>query len=139
MTTINEIVKKWVKYGNPLPELVYYHLGGVDFEFIEESGVFNDEELQYLANNYSYPDETTFATAFLDEFCTMKIPEEIFNCVREAHEKEYTTVGFCIDCYYENCFDYDFDFTVNKWLHDNSEDNGVLISQLYAQCVSKNI
>lgn len=54
MTTINEIVKKWVKYGNPLPELVYYHLGGVDFEFIEESGVFNDEELQYLANNYSY-------------------------------------------------------------------------------------
>lgn len=57
----------------------------------------------------------------------------------EAHEKEYTTEGFCIDCYYENCFDYDFDFAVNKWLHNNNEDNGFLISQLYAQCVLKNI
>ena len=39
----------------------------------------------------------------------------------------------------ENCFDYDFDFAVNKWLHNSSEDNGFLISQLYAQCVLKNI
>lgn len=139
MTTINKIVKMWVKCGNSLPELVY-HLGDGDFEVIEESGVFNDEELQYLWDNHSYPDETAFATAFLDEFCTMKIPEEIFNCVKEAHEKDYTIECFCIDCYYENCFDYDFDFAVNKWLKDNSDrDNGFLISQLYAQCVLKNI
>lgn len=68
------------------------------------------------------------------------IPEEIFNCVKEAHEKGYTTEEFCIDCYYENCFDYDFDFAVTKWLKDNNDrDNGFLISQLYAQCVLKNI
>lgn len=139
MTTINKIVKMWVKCGNSLPELVY-HLGDGDFEVIEESNVFDDKELQYLVDKCSYPDETVFATAFLDEFCTMKIPEEVFNCVKEAHEKDYTTECFCIDCYYENCFDYDSDFAVNKWLKDNSDrDKGFLISQLYAQCVLKNI
>jgi hypothetical protein len=138
MTTISKIVKMWVKCGNSLPELVY-HLGDGDFEVIEESNVFNDEELQYLCDNHSYPDEKLFAKVFVEEFGTINIPEEIFNCVKEAHEKEYTTEGFCIDCYYENCFDYDFDFAVNKWLHNNNEDNGFLISQLYAQCVLKNI
>lgn len=139
MTTINKIVKMWVKCGNSLPELVY-HLGDGDFEVIEESGVFNDEELQYLCDNHSYPDEKLFAKVFVEEFGTINIPEEIFNCVKEAHEKEYTTEGFCIDCYYENCFDYDFYFAVNKWLKDNGDrDNGFLISQLYAQCVLKNI
>lgn len=40
----------------------------------------------------------------------------------------------------EKWFDYGFDFAVNKWLHNNNnEDNGFLISQLYAQCVLKNI
>lgn len=138
MTTISKIVKMWVKCGNSLPELVY-HLGDGDFEDVEESGVFNDEELQYLWDNHSYPDEKLFAKVFVEEFGTINIPEEIFNCVKEAHEKEYTIEGFCIDCYYENCFDYDFDFAVNKWLHNNNEDNGFLISQLYAQCVLKNI
>ena len=28
---------------------------------------------------------------------------------------------------------------INKWLHSSSEDNGFLISQLYAQCVLNNI
>ena len=136
---LKNIVEKWVKYGNPLPELVY-HLGDGDFEVIEDSGVLDDTELQYLIDNYSYPDEEIFATAFLDVFCTFKIPEEIFNCVKEAKEKELSTAGFCIDCYYENCFDYDEDFTVNKWLHDNNDrNNGFLLSQLYAQCVLKNI
>lgn len=139
MSSINDIVTKWVKYGNPLPELVY-HLGDGDFDVIEDSNVFDDKELQYLVDNYSYPDEELFATAFLDEFCTMKIPEELFNCVKEVHEKGLSTVGFCIDCFYENCFDYDEDFVVNKWLSDNSDrDVGFLISQLYAQCVLKNI
>lgn len=39
----------------------------------------------------------------------------------------------------EKWFDYGFDFVVNKWLHNNNRDNGFLISQLYAQCVLKNI
>ena len=139
MNQITEIVTKWVKCGNALPELVY-HLGDGDFEVIEESNVFDEKELQYLVDKCSYPDETVFATAFLEGFGTINIPEEIFNCVKEAHEKEYTTEEFCMDCYYENCFDYDFDFAVNKWLKDNSDrDNGFLISQLYAQCVLKNI
>ena len=138
MNLLNNLVKKWVKCGNALPELVY-HLGDGDFEVIEESNVFDDKELQYLCDKHSYPDGELFAKVFVEEFGTINIPEEIFNCVKEAKEKEYTIEGFCIDCYYENCFDYDFDFAVNKWLNDNSEDNGFLISQLYAQCVLKNL
>ena len=50
-----------------------------------------------------------------------------------------TPDGACMDWYYGTCFDYDYDFAVEKWLHNNNEDNGFLISQLYAQCVLKNI
>ena len=134
---LNKIVRKWIKRGNALPELVY-HMGDGDFEVIMGSDIFDSKELQYLEDN-RYQDEEVFAKAFIEEFGTIKISEEIFSCVKEAKEKGYTTDGFCIDCYYENCFDYDFDFTVNKWLHDSSGDNGFLISQLYAQCVLNNI
>ena len=134
---LSKIINKWTKRGNPLPELVY-HMGDGAFDVLEDSDVFDDTELQYLEDN-RYPDEEVFSHVFIGEFWAVEIPEEIFNCVKEAKEKGYSTKGFCIDCFYENCFDYDFDFTVNKWLHDSNEDIGFLISQLYAQSVLKNV
>lgn len=134
---LNNIIRKSIQNGYPIPGLIHdWKCGNLDS--MKDLDVFDESELSYL--KHTLPDEEQISKTFLSESGEIKIPEEIFNCVKEAHEKEYTTEGFCIDCYYENCFDYDFDFVVNKWLKDNDDrDNGFLISQLYAQCVLKNI
>lgn len=136
---LNNIIRKSIQNGYPIPGLIHdWKCGNLDS--MKDLDVFDESELSYL--KHTLPDEEQISKTFLSESGEIKIPEEVFNCIKDAQEDGYTPDGACMDWYYGTCFDYDYDFAVEKWLnsHGNSETTKEqLISQLYAQYILKNL
>lgn len=130
---LKNIINKSINNGLALPELVHQWIR-LDFNAIEDYEVFDKEQLNYIES--TQPDAKEIAQLYVDIYGEIDIPEEIMECVQQATEEGLSVEGFCMDCLYENCFDYDFDDEVNIWLNEMGRDYSDkvnTISNLWAQ------
>ena len=116
---LKNIINKSINNGLALPELVHQWTN-YEFDAIEDYEVFENDQLSYMES--TQPDAKEIAQIYVNIYGEIDIPEEIMECVQQATEEGLSVEGFCMDCLYENCFDYDFDDEVNIWLNEMGRD-----------------
>lgn len=127
------IINKVIKNDVSLP----YVLNEIDFDIdlLKEYNVFTEEELNILAN-YDLTD-STLLTMYFEHPRILSINIEIPNDVKEALEflkhQGYSNIGICYDVESENCFDFEADITINKWINSgtNELEKSTKITSIY--------
>ena len=116
---LKSIINKSINNELALPELAHQWTN-LEFDAIDDYEVFDKEQLDYIKS--TQPDAKEIAQIYVNIYGEIDIPEDIMGCVLEATEEGLSVEGFCMDCLYENCFDYEFDDEVNIWLNEIGRD-----------------
>ena len=117
------IVNKVIDNDVSLP----YVLNEADFDIdlLKEYNVFTEEELDILAD-YAVLTDSTLLTMHFEHPQISTINIEIPNDVKEALEflkhQGYSKLGICYDIEAENCFDFEADITINKWINSRTSE-----------------
>lgn len=115
------IVNKVIDNDVSLP----YILNEADFDIdlLKDYNVFTEDELDILLN-YEVLTNNTLLTMYFEHPQISTINIEIPNNVKDSlvflKEQGYSKLGICYDIEAENCFDFEADITINKWINSDT-------------------
>lgn len=115
------IVNKVIDNDVSLP----YILNEADFDIdlLKDYNVFTEDELDILLT-YEVLTNNTLLTMYFEHPQISTINIEIPNNVKDSlvflKEQGYSKLGICYDIEAENCFDFEADITINKWINSDT-------------------
>lgn len=115
-----------------------YVLNEVDFDIdlLKDYNVFTEEELDILAN-YAVLTDNTLLTMYFEHpqisTINIEIPENVKDSLVFLKQQGYSKLGICYDIEAENCFDFDADIIINKWINSrtNELEKSAKITSIY--------
>lgn len=114
------IVNKVIDNDVSLP----YILNEADFDIdlLKDYNVFTEDEVDILLN-YDLTDNTLLTMYFGHpqiSTINIEIPDNVKNALVFLKEQGYSKLGICYDIEAENCFDFEADITINKWINSGT-------------------
>lgn len=111
-----------------------------DINIVKEYDIFTDNELKIL--EFYNPCRDELIEDYLKHPKTKNIHITIPDNIKEAllflKNEGYSPQGICYDIECENCFDYDADIEINKWINENNnqQEKTVKITKLYEYMIN---
>ena len=114
-----------------------YILNEADFDvdLLKDYNVFTEDELDILLN-YDLTDNTLL-TMYFEHPQISTINIEILDNVKDVlgflKQQGYSKLGICYDIEAENCFDFEADIIINKWINPrtNELEKSAKITSIY--------
>lgn len=111
-----------------------------DINIVKEYNIFTDNELKILEFYNLCRDE------LIEDYLKhpkiknihITIPDNIKQALLFLKNEGYSPQGICYDIECENCFDYDADIEINKWINENNnqQEKTVKITKLYEYMIN---
>lgn len=128
------IINKVIKNEVSLP----YILNEADFDIdiLKDYNVFTEDELDILLN-YAVLTDNTLLTMYFEHpqisTINIEIPDNVKDALEFLKEQGYSKLGICYDIEAENCFDFEADIIINKWINPrtNELEKSVKITSIY--------
>lgn len=111
-----------------------------DINIVKEYDIFTDNELKIL--EFYNPCRDELIEDYLKhpkiKNIHITIPDNIKQALLFLKNEGYSPQGICYDIECENCFDYDTDIEINKWINENNnqQEKTVKITKLYEYMIN---
>lgn len=111
-----------------------------DINIVKEYDIFTDNELKIL--EFYNPCRNELIEDYLNhpkiKNIHITIPDNIKQALLFLKNEGYSPQGICYDIECENCFDYDADIEINKWINENNnqQEKTVKITKLYEYMIN---
>lgn len=111
-----------------------------DINIVKEYDIFTDNELKIL--EFYNPCRDELIEDYLKhpkiKNIHITIPDNIKQALLFLKNEGYSPQGICYDIECENCFDYDADIEINKWINENNkqQEKTVKITKLYKYMIN---
>lgn len=111
-----------------------------DINIVKEYDIFTDNELKIL--EFYNPCRDELIEDYLKhpkiKNIHITIPDNIKQACLFLKNEGYSPQGICYDIECENCFDYDADIEINKWINENNkqQEKTVKITKLYKYMIN---
>lgn len=111
-----------------------------DINIVKEYDIFTDNELKIL--EFYNPCRDELIEDYLNhpkiKNIHITIPDNIKQALLFLKNEGYSPQGICYDIECENCFDYDADIEINKWINENNnqQEKTVKITKLYEYMIN---
>lgn len=111
-----------------------------DINIVKEYDIFTDNELKIL--EFYNPCRDELIEDYLKhpkiKNIHITIPDNIKQALLFLKNEGYSPQGICYDIECENCFDYDADIEINKWINENNkqQEKTVKITKLYEYMIN---
>ena len=106
-----------------------------DIDLLNEYNIFTEKELEILENYDSI--DNTLLTMYFEHpqisTINIEIPDDIDDALYTLKQQGYSNLGICYDIEAENCFDFEADIIINKWINSgtNELEKSAKITSIY--------
>lgn len=126
---INKIIENEVSLPYVLNEADF------DIDLLKDYNVFTEDELDILVN-YDLTNNTLLTMYFEHpqiSTINIEIPAKVKEALGFLKEQGYLKLGICYDIEAENCFDFEADIIINKWINPrtNELEKSAKITSIY--------